>query len=106
METGNASISEERPLECAEHQSCVLSSEVPPSPKAKSKYMYSMNAKAVLNFSLILTFIQTYKVVKKLRKLLISSMFFLPCITYLDYKHCNPCHTEKQGTVFSERTSH
>ncbi|XP_068856781.1 ankyrin repeat and sterile alpha motif domain-containing protein 1B isoform X11 [Aphelocoma coerulescens] len=37
METGNASISEERPLECAEHQSCVLSPEVPPSPKAKSE---------------------------------------------------------------------
>nr|XP_031363324.1 ankyrin repeat and sterile alpha motif domain-containing protein 1B isoform X2 [Lonchura striata domestica] len=37
METGNASISEECPLECAEHQSCVLSPEVPPSPKAKSE---------------------------------------------------------------------
>ncbi|KAK2544262.1 hypothetical protein Q9966_002261 [Columba livia] len=37
METGNASISEERPLECAEHQSCILSPEVPPSPKAKSE---------------------------------------------------------------------
>ncbi|XP_051468921.1 ankyrin repeat and sterile alpha motif domain-containing protein 1B isoform X10 [Apus apus] len=37
METGNASISEERPLECSEHQSCVLSPEVPPSPKAKSE---------------------------------------------------------------------
>ncbi|KAI1239035.1 Ankyrin repeat and sterile alpha motif domain-containing protein 1B, partial [Lamprotornis superbus] len=37
METGNASISEERPLECAEHQSCVLSPEVPSSPKAKSE---------------------------------------------------------------------
>uniref|UniRef100_A0A8C4U047 Ankyrin repeat and sterile alpha motif domain-containing protein 1B n=1 Tax=Falco tinnunculus TaxID=100819 RepID=A0A8C4U047_FALTI len=37
METGNASISEERPLECTEHQSCVLSPEVPPSPKAKSE---------------------------------------------------------------------
>lgn len=61
METGNASISEECPLECAEHQSCVLSPEVPPSPKAKSKYMHSVNAKAVLNFSLILTFIQTWK---------------------------------------------
>lgn len=60
METGNASISEERPLECAEHQSCVLSPEVPSSPKAKSKYMYSGNTKAVLNFSSILTFIQTY----------------------------------------------
>ncbi|KAM9204005.1 ankyrin repeat and sterile alpha motif domain-containing protein 1B isoform 2-T2 [Mergus octosetaceus] len=35
METGNASVSEERPLECAEHQSCILSPEVPPSPKAK-----------------------------------------------------------------------
>lgn len=85
METGNASISEECPLECAEHQSCVLSPEVPPSPKAKSKYMYSVNAKAVLNFSLILIFIQTYKVEKNLRKLLISSMFFsLPGIAYLD----------------------
>uniref|UniRef100_A0A8C8BJ16 Ankyrin repeat and sterile alpha motif domain containing 1B n=1 Tax=Otus sunia TaxID=257818 RepID=A0A8C8BJ16_9STRI len=37
MESGNASISEERPLECAEHQSCILSPEVPPSPKAKSE---------------------------------------------------------------------
>ncbi|XP_068524950.1 ankyrin repeat and sterile alpha motif domain-containing protein 1B isoform X4 [Anas acuta] len=37
METGNASVSEERPLECAEHQSCILSPEVPPSPKAKSE---------------------------------------------------------------------
>ncbi|XP_032914121.1 ankyrin repeat and sterile alpha motif domain-containing protein 1B isoform X2 [Catharus ustulatus] len=37
METGNASISEERPLECAEHQSCVLSPEAPSSPKAKSE---------------------------------------------------------------------
>ncbi|XP_027522615.1 ankyrin repeat and sterile alpha motif domain-containing protein 1B isoform X3 [Corapipo altera] len=37
METGNASISEERPLECAERQSCILSPEVPPSPKAKSE---------------------------------------------------------------------
>ncbi|XP_030334954.1 ankyrin repeat and sterile alpha motif domain-containing protein 1B isoform X2 [Strigops habroptila] len=37
METGNASISEECPLECAEHQSCILSPEVPPSPKAKSE---------------------------------------------------------------------
>ncbi|XP_075283773.1 ankyrin repeat and sterile alpha motif domain-containing protein 1B isoform X4 [Opisthocomus hoazin] len=37
METGNASISEECPLECAEHQSCVLSPEIPPSPKAKSE---------------------------------------------------------------------
>ncbi|XP_061844967.1 ankyrin repeat and sterile alpha motif domain-containing protein 1B isoform X3 [Colius striatus] len=37
METGNASISEERPLECAELQSCILSPEVPPSPKAKSE---------------------------------------------------------------------
>ncbi|XP_068256559.1 ankyrin repeat and sterile alpha motif domain-containing protein 1B isoform X3 [Nyctibius grandis] len=37
METGNASISEERPLECAEHQSCILSPEVPPSLKAKSE---------------------------------------------------------------------
>ncbi|KAM6424942.1 ankyrin repeat and sterile alpha motif domain-containing protein 1B isoform 1-T1 [Rhynochetos jubatus] len=37
METGNASIPEERPLECAEHQSCILSPEVPPSPKAKSE---------------------------------------------------------------------
>lgn len=64
METGNASISEERPLECAEHQSCVLSPEVPPSPKAKSKYMFSVNAKAVLNFFLILTSIQIYKVKK------------------------------------------
>lgn len=74
METGNSSISEERPLECAEHQSCVLSPEVPPSPKAKSKYVYSVNAKAALNFSLILTFIKTYKVVKKIRKV----GFFLP----------------------------
>lgn len=64
METGNASISEERPLECAEHQSCVLSPEVPPSPKAKSKYMFSVNAKAVLNFFLILASIQIYKVKK------------------------------------------
>eukprot|EP00076_Gallus_gallus_P038514 XP_025004052.1 ankyrin repeat and sterile alpha motif domain-containing protein 1B isoform X7 [Gallus gallus] len=37
METGNASVSEERPLEGAEHQSCILSPEVPPSPKAKSE---------------------------------------------------------------------
>ncbi|NXO93409.1 ANS1B protein, partial [Certhia brachydactyla] len=37
MGTGNASISEERPLECAEHQSCILSPEAPPSPKAKSE---------------------------------------------------------------------
>ncbi|KFZ62709.1 Ankyrin repeat and sterile alpha motif domain-containing protein 1B, partial [Antrostomus carolinensis] len=37
METGNASISEERPLEGAEHQSCILSPEVLPSPKAKSE---------------------------------------------------------------------
>lgn len=64
METGNASLSEERPLECAEHQSCILSPEVPPSPKAKSNYVFSVNAKAILNFSLILTFIQTYKVGK------------------------------------------
>ncbi|XP_025978952.1 ankyrin repeat and sterile alpha motif domain-containing protein 1B [Dromaius novaehollandiae] len=37
METGNASVSEEAPLECAEHQSCILSPEVSPSPKAKSE---------------------------------------------------------------------
>uniref|UniRef100_A0A8B9Q4K8 Ankyrin repeat and sterile alpha motif domain-containing protein 1B n=1 Tax=Apteryx owenii TaxID=8824 RepID=A0A8B9Q4K8_APTOW len=37
METGNASVSEEPPLECAEHQSCILSPEVSPSPKAKSE---------------------------------------------------------------------
>ncbi|KAM6094163.1 ankyrin repeat and sterile alpha motif domain-containing protein 1B isoform 3-T3 [Chlamydotis macqueenii] len=37
METGNASFPEERSLECTEHQSCILSPEVPPSPKAKSE---------------------------------------------------------------------
>ncbi|NWX85071.1 ANS1B protein, partial [Nothoprocta pentlandii] len=37
METGNASVSEEAPRECAEHQSCILSPEVSPSPKAKSE---------------------------------------------------------------------
>lgn len=83
METGNASISEECPLECAEHQSCVLSPEVPPSPKAKSKYMYSVNAKAVLNFSVTLTFIETYKVEKKLRKLLIIKYVFFPTMNHL-----------------------
>lgn len=86
METGNASISEECPLECAEHQSCVLSPEVPPSPKAKSKYMYSVNAKAVLNFSLILIFIQNYKVKKKFKKVIdIKHVFFSTrnCLSWL-----------------------
>lgn len=52
METGNASVSEERPLEGAEHQSCILSPEVPPSPKAKSKYMYSVNTELSLKVKL------------------------------------------------------
>lgn len=73
METGNASISEERPLECAEHQSCILSPEVPPSPKAKSKYVYSVNTEAVLNFfniknDIVNTFIPMYKI-RKIKKL-------------------------------------
>lgn len=92
METGNASVSEERPLECAEHQSCILSPEVPPSPKAKSKYMYSVNKEAVLHSLYHLnyianTFIQTYEL-KKIKRLILRH-FFLLLTTYLDCIHCN-----------------
>lgn len=49
METGNASVSEEPMQECplSEHQSCILSPEVSPSQRTKSKYNHFMTGEAL-----------------------------------------------------------